>query len=109
MLRIFGFGERWICWMQACLYVRNLLVLVNGISTDQEGNIAKGLKQGDPLAHFLFLLVVRGYWVVDEQSRIVLGFFKPFRVYNSEVSISIPIFITQMTCCLSEKLVRKTC
>lgn len=35
-------------------------MLVNECST-QEINIQKGLKQGDPLAPFLFLLVVKGF------------------------------------------------
>jgi hypothetical protein len=35
---------------------RELPVLVNGCLMEQI-NIRRGLKQGDPLAHFLFLLV----------------------------------------------------
>lgn len=41
----------------------NISVLVNGYLTQKIG-IQRGLKQGDPLAHFLFLLVVEGLSVL---------------------------------------------
>jgi len=43
-----------------CFYGRNMLILVNGSPTE-EISIQKGLKQGDPLASFLFLLVAEGF------------------------------------------------
>jgi hypothetical protein len=56
MLRRFGFCEIWIWWIKACVFVGNQSVLVYGSPT-REINIHRGLKQGDPLAPFLFLLV----------------------------------------------------
>jgi hypothetical protein len=56
MLRRFGFGEKWKAWMKACICSGNMSVLVNGCATE-EICIKRGLKQGDPLAPFLFLLV----------------------------------------------------
>ncbi|CAJ2663797.1 unnamed protein product [Trifolium pratense] len=60
MLRRFGFCEVWIGWIQACIFGGNLSVLVNGSPTG-EINIQRGLKQGDLLAPFLFLLVAEGF------------------------------------------------
>jgi len=59
MMRRLGFSERWCRWIRACVFCGNLSVLVNGCPT-KEVNIQRGLKQGDPLAPFLFLLVVEG-------------------------------------------------
>lgn len=42
-----------------CIFPRNLFVIVIG-SPIEEISIKKGLKQGDPLARFLFLLVAEG-------------------------------------------------
>ncbi|MCI06467.1 RNA-directed DNA polymerase (Reverse transcriptase), partial [Trifolium medium] len=59
MLKRIGFGEKWRAWMKACVCCGKLSVLVNGSPT-KEVNISRGLKQGDPLAPFLFLLVSEG-------------------------------------------------
>jgi hypothetical protein len=59
MLGRFGFCEKWKAWIQACIFSRNMSVLVNGIPTE-EINIQHGFKQGDPIALFLFLLATDG-------------------------------------------------
>jgi hypothetical protein len=71
--------------MKACVCNGNLSVLVNDTPTKQV-NITKGLKQGDPLAPFLFLLVAEGLGSL--MTKVVsLGFFKGFKL-NSDISIS---------------------
>ncbi|GJU95392.1 RNA-directed DNA polymerase, eukaryota [Tanacetum coccineum] len=57
VLKKFGFGDKWCRWIQGCLASSRGSVLVNGSPTS-EFQFYKGLKQGDPLSPFLFLLVM---------------------------------------------------
>lgn len=52
----FRFCDKWRKWIRECIFCGKCSVLVNGSPTEQI-EIKKGLKQGDPLAPFLFLLV----------------------------------------------------
>jgi hypothetical protein len=60
--------------------------LINGSPT-QEVSISKGLKQGYPLAPFLFLLVAEGLGALMSRA-VELEFFKPFVVKEGEIQIS---------------------
>jgi len=59
MLERLGFCGRWVGWIRACLESSSVSVLVNGSPT-QEFKPRKGVRQGDPLAPFLFLVVAEG-------------------------------------------------
>ncbi|MCI02845.1 putative non-LTR retroelement reverse transcriptase, partial [Trifolium medium] len=72
--------------IRACVFSGNLSVLVNGSPTE-EINIQKGLKQGDPLAPFLFLLVVEGLSGAIRSAE-EHNLFKGFQVGNTGVSVS---------------------
>ncbi|GJS65193.1 putative RNA-directed DNA polymerase, eukaryota, reverse transcriptase zinc-binding domain protein [Tanacetum coccineum] len=59
MLSGLGFGSKWRRWIQLCLQTSRSHVLVNG-SPSAEFLISRGLRQGDPLSQFLFLIIMEG-------------------------------------------------
>nr|GEU73566.1 RNA-directed DNA polymerase, eukaryota [Tanacetum cinerariifolium] len=52
-----GFGSKWCSWIRACLNLSRASMLVNGSPTS-EYFIKQGLRQEDPLSHFLFIVVM---------------------------------------------------
>jgi len=59
MLHRLGFHDKWISWVKGCLVSSSVSVLVNGSPTE-EFKPSRGLRQGDPMAPFLFLVVAEG-------------------------------------------------
>jgi hypothetical protein len=86
MLGRFGFDERWKCWMMAYVFAGNMSILVNGSPT-KEINIKRGLKQGDPLAPFLFLLVAEGLGGLMKRA-VGLNRFRGFQIRNNGSIVS---------------------
>lgn len=56
MLHRLGFCPQWRRWMPGCYRASLVSVLING-SPSNEYSASRGLKQGDPLTPFLFLVV----------------------------------------------------
>lgn len=59
MMRGMHFYWKWRKWIRDCVSSASMSVLVNG-STTGEFQLPKGIRQGDPLSLFLFLIVVEG-------------------------------------------------
>nr|GEY15330.1 RNA-directed DNA polymerase, eukaryota [Tanacetum cinerariifolium] len=81
VLRSFGFGDKWCSWIKGCLYSSMASILVNGSPTT-EFQLHCGLKQGDPLAPYLFILVMESLHLFF--SRVFdSGLFKGINIDNT--------------------------
>lgn len=56
MMRRLGFCETWMQWIESCLKSARISILVNG-SPGQDFVMERGVRQGDPLAPFLYLII----------------------------------------------------
>ncbi|GKC04918.1 RNA-directed DNA polymerase, eukaryota [Tanacetum coccineum] len=85
ILKSFGFGDTWRSWIFGCLNFAKRSVIINRSPT-LEFQFYKGLKKGDPLSLFLFILVMES--LHRSFSRVMeAGLFKGISINNS-LSIS---------------------
>nr|GEW62816.1 RNA-directed DNA polymerase, eukaryota [Tanacetum cinerariifolium] len=75
----FGFGDKWRKWIQCCLRS------VNGSPTE-EFQFGRGLKQGDPLSPFLFILIMESLHL-SFQRVIDAGMFQAIKL-DASVNLS---------------------
>ncbi|XP_057444081.1 uncharacterized protein LOC130736256 [Lotus japonicus] len=81
MIERMKFDRKWISWIRGCLSSSSVSVLVNGSPTE-EFKMEKGLRQGDQIALFLFLIVAEGISGMIKNA-ISLGRFSPYNCDNS--------------------------
>ncbi|GJT30670.1 RNA-directed DNA polymerase, eukaryota [Tanacetum coccineum] len=62
-----GFGNKSCAWIRGCLESSMSSILVNGSPAD-EFHVKRGLRQGNPLSTFLFILVMEGLHMVIEKA-----------------------------------------
>ncbi|GKC44027.1 putative RNA-directed DNA polymerase, partial [Tanacetum coccineum] len=87
VMRKMGFRAKWRNWISSCLSSATILVMING-SPSKEFKMERGLRQGDPLSPFLFLLVVEAL-----QTSIIeaccKGLFKGVSLAESGMNVSL--------------------
>lgn len=88
LLGRYSFGERWCLWIIWCISTIKFLVFVNGNPIDFFNN-SQGLRQGDSLASFHFVIVM------EALSRMILvlvhhGFMVRFCAGDSSRDLCFP-------------------
>ena len=89
-MRKMGFSEIWIDWIMRCITSVNYKVLMNG---EPRGNIVpgRGLRQGDPLSPFMFILCTEALVSLLNQAENQ-GKITGMRVARASPQVSHPLF-----------------
>ncbi|GJT85864.1 putative RNA-directed DNA polymerase, eukaryota, reverse transcriptase zinc-binding domain protein, partial [Tanacetum coccineum] len=89
-----GFGSKWRSYIRACLFSSRALVLVKGSPT-LEFSIKRGLRQGDPLSPFLFILVMEGLHNAISTA-VSSGLIRGVKFGSPELTISHLFYVDDM-------------
>ena len=87
MMKRIGFSPKWIKWIEGCVKSASISVLVNGTLT-VEFLLQRGLRQGDPLAPFLFNIIAKGLTGLMRRA-LEKNLYMAFPVDANKVPISI--------------------
>ncbi|GKV25367.1 hypothetical protein SLEP1_g34816 [Rubroshorea leprosula] len=86
MMEKMGFDKVWREWIAECLRSNTMSVLVNGSAT-KEFSMSRGLRQGDPLSPFLFLMVAEALNGLTS-AVVEKGYFCGVKIGDGELEIS---------------------
>lgn len=75
-----NFGDKWRKWINGCLTSTRASVIVNGSPTC-EFSLQKGVRQGDPLSPFLFIIAMEGLNIAMKEA-IDNGIFRGIQIAN---------------------------
>ncbi|GJZ00491.1 RNA-directed DNA polymerase, eukaryota [Tanacetum coccineum] len=81
-----GFGNKWRMWIAGCLKNSRASILVNGSPTS-EFELSKGLRQGDPMSPFLFILAMEGLHAMVSKA-VNTGLFKGASIGHGSINVS---------------------
>eukprot|EP00253_Pinus_taeda_P008610 PITA_08610 len=91
ILRSFGFSNRWISWVLSCISTPNFSILVNG-TPSKTFKASRGIRQGDPISPFLFILAAEGLGRYLKQERVD-GNIKGLRLWGNDLPITHQQFV----------------
>eukprot|EP00253_Pinus_taeda_P025237 PITA_25237 len=91
VLESFGFNNIWVDWVLSMISTPNFSILINGIPSTPF-NASRGIRQGDPLSPFLFILAVEGlgrFLKKEQRERIIKG----LKLWGSNIPITHQQFV----------------
>ncbi|GKA35549.1 RNA-directed DNA polymerase, eukaryota, reverse transcriptase zinc-binding domain protein [Tanacetum coccineum] len=81
-----GFSSTWRKWIMAGLKSSRASILVNGSPTS-EFSLKRGLRQGDPLSPFLFIIVMEGLHIALKDG-LTANLFQGVKIGSSKIWLS---------------------
>eukprot|EP00253_Pinus_taeda_P005642 PITA_05642 len=91
ILQAFGFCNRWVKWVLSMISTPNFSILLNG-APSTTFNASRGIRQGDPLSPFLFIIAAEGlgrYFKKELRERKIQG----LRLWSNHTTVSHQQFI----------------
>nr|KAJ0221007.1 hypothetical protein LSAT_V11C200075540 [Lactuca sativa] len=86
ILEQMNFGTKWRSWIHGCLSSARISVLINGAATS-EFSMERGIRQGNPLSPFLFIIATEGLHIAMEEGKEI-GIFEGIKLPNHGPSLS---------------------
>ena len=80
VLQKMDFGEKWVSWIKWCISTASFFVLINGSLTGFF-NSSKGLRQGDPLSLYLFVIGMEVFSTLMDNAAS-RGFLSGYNITN---------------------------
>ena len=93
VLQKMGFGAKWVKWIKRCTSTTSFSVLINGSPTGFF-NSSRGLRQGDPLSLYLFVIGMEVFSILVDKATFG-GFLSGFKIdnrYGEELQINHLLF-----------------
>ena len=91
VLESFGFSKRWVKWIHSLISTPNFSILVNG-TPSKTFNASRGIRQGDPLSPFLFILAAEGLGRYIKKERAA-NKIKGLKLWGNELPLTHQQFV----------------
>lgn len=86
MMAGLNFSTKWRKWIRGCISSASTSVLING-SPSNIFNLERGIRQGDPLSPFIFLIVAEGLSLLVKKV-VEISILEPVEVGRDKVIVS---------------------
>ncbi|XP_071727561.1 uncharacterized protein [Rutidosis leptorrhynchoides] len=86
VMKCMRFSSKWRRWILTCLSSASISIIVNRSPTN-EFSLGRGIRQGDPLTPFLFIIAAEGLNIL-KKAAINCGLFKGVEIGSDKIIVS---------------------